>query len=105
MPPRGWIGGWRQRDWLRTAVSSFSTTFVTVLVLAASSHFRVTFTLHAHDLVVEIAYQFLGLRFRRDRAMLAAIVVPVDVTVSRYNTRFQFFVVQSCFVTAIGLKR
>jgi hypothetical protein len=85
VPPRGWIGGWRQGDLLRTTVTSLSATFVTVLVLAAPSHFRVTFTLHTYDLIVEISYELLGFRFRCYRTMLATIVIPVDITVSRYD--------------------
>lgn len=105
MPPRGWIGGWRQRDWLRTAMTSLSTTFVTVFVLAAPPHFCITFTLYTYDLIVEISYQFLGLCFWCYWTMFTTIVVPVDVTISCYDTRFQLFVVQSCFITTIGLKR
>lgn len=105
MPPGGWIRGWRQRDWLRTAMASLSTAFVTVLVLAAPSHFRITFTLYTYDLIVKIPYQLLRLRFRRDWTVLAAIIVPVDVTVSRYDTRLELLVVQSRLVTTVGLKR
>lgn len=105
MPPRGWIGGWRQRDWLRTAMTSFSTTFVTIFVLAAPSHFRITFTLNTYDLIVEIPYQLLGLCFWRDWTMFTAIVVPVDVTISCYDTRLQLFIVHSRLITTIGLKR
>lgn len=105
MPPGGWIGGWRQRDWLRTAMTSLPTALVTILVLAAPSHFRVTFALYTYDLIVEIPYHLLRLGFRRHWTMLTAIVVPVDVTISRYDTRFQLFVVHSRFITSIRLKR
>lgn len=105
MPPRGWIRGWRQRDWLRTAMTSLSTTFVTIFVLATPSHFRVTFTLYTYDLIIKISYQFLGLCFWRYWTMFTTIIVSVDVTISCYDTRFQLFVVQSRFITTIGLKR
>lgn len=88
VPPRGWIRGWRQRDLLRTAMTSLSATFVTILVLAAPSHFRITFTLYTYDLIVEVSHEFLGLRFWRDRAMLATIVIPIDVTISCYDAGF-----------------
>lgn len=105
LPPRGWIGGWRQRDLLRAAMTSLSATFVAVLVLATPSHFRETFTLHTYNLIVEVSHELLGLRFWRDRTMLAAIIIPVDVTVSRYDTGFQFFIVHPRLVTTSGLKK
>lgn len=105
MPPGGWIRGWRQRDWLRTTMASLPIAFVSILVLAAPSHFRITFTLHTYDLIVKIPYQLLGLRFRCDWTMFTAIIVPVDVTISRYDTRLQLLVVQPRFVTTVGLKR
>lgn len=88
VPPRGWIGGWRRRDLLRTAMTSLSATFVAVLVLAASSHFRVTFTLYTYYFIVEISHELLGLSFWCDWSMLAAIVIPVDVTISCYDAGF-----------------
>lgn len=81
------------------------TTFVTILVFATPSHFRVTFTLYTYDLIVEIPYQLLGLRFRRDWTVFAAIIVPIDITISRYDTRFQLLIVHSRLVTTVGLKR
>lgn len=86
-------------------MAPLSTAFVTILVLAAPSHLRITFTLYTYDLIVKITYQFLRLRFRRDWTVLTAVVVPVDVTIPRYDARLELLVVQSRLVTTIGLKR
>jgi len=104
MPPRGWIRGWRQRDWLRAAMASFPTTFV-ILILATPSYFRITFTLYTYDLIVKIPYQLLRLCFRRDWTVFATIVIPINITISCDDTRLQLLIVQSCLITTVGLKQ
>lgn len=105
MPPRGWIGGWRQRDWLRPAMTPFPTAFVAVLFFAAPSYLGVTFTLHAHDLIIQITHQLFRLGFRGNRTVLARIVIPIDITIPRNDTRFQLLVVHSGLVAPVRLSQ
>lgn len=104
MPPRGWIRGWRQRDWLRAAVASLSSTLVTILFLAIALHLGEAFSLDAHDFIVEITHQLLGFSLWSHWSVLARVIVPIDITITRNYARFQLLVVHPGLVAAVWLR-
>lgn len=103
MPPGGWVGGWRQGDWLRAAMAPFSRSVVAVLVDAAAFDLGVALALHTHDLVVQVAHQLLWFGFRLHWTVLSRVVVTVHVAVASNNSRLQFLVVYTSFVPSIWL--